>query len=152
MSKNKGKTLPHKIYYRELETEGQRAEKDWMTFDPKGSVYLIGNKALGWYKIGLTRNNEAPDVRFKTIQQGVPFDLDFVRYWFVPHARSFEKLIHYEMRGSKIRGEWFSFPSSTLDDVVARIQSWADKVPVMDDSLENQQDTDKMVTVRAGSD
>src|ERR1700689_2195992 len=116
MSKNKGKTLPHKIYYRELEAEGIRAEKDWMNFDPKGSVYLLGNKALGWYKIGLTRNNEAPDIRFKTVQQGVPFDLDFVRYWFVSHARSFEKLLHYELQGNKVRGEWFSFPVSILDD------------------------------------
>jgi hypothetical protein len=125
---------PSKIYYREYEAEGIRAKKDWQNFDPKGNVYLIGNKALGYYKIGLTRDCEAPDKRFRTIQNGVPFELDVLRYWFVSHAGSFEKLLHYEFREQLIRGEWFSFPADNLESVLSKIKEWANKVP----SLNNQ--------------
>lgn len=136
---------PSKIYYRELAAEGVRAKKDWQNFDPRGNVYLIGNKSLGWYKIGLTRDCEAPDKRFKTIQNGVPFELDVLRYWFVPFARSFEKLLHYEFSGKVVRGEWFCFPETELEGVIAKIKEWADKVP----NMPNQQDTAQMLNVGA---
>lgn len=135
---------PNKVYYREYEAEGIRAKKDWQNFDPKGNVYLIGNKALGYYKIGLTRDCEAPDKRFKTIQNGVPFELDVLRYWFVSHARSFEKLLHYEFRENIIRGEWFGFPADDLDGVLAKIKEWANKAPGIPASLNNQQDAGQM--------
>lgn len=108
--------------------ENARAEKDWTNFDPKGYVYLIGNKALCFYKIGLTRSLETPDTRFRTIQQGIPFDLDVLHYWFVTHAQAFERLIHYELQANKIRGEWFKFGAEDLPSIVVKIKGFADKV------------------------
>ncbi len=119
-------------------SERDRAKKDWASFDAKGNVYLIGSKPLGWYKIGLTRDCEAPDKRFKTIQHGVPFEIDYLKYWFVSHAGSFEKLLHYEFRENVIRGEWFSFSAEVLPSIVIRIQELADQVPAMVKSLEDQ--------------
>jgi hypothetical protein len=109
--------------------EENRAQKDWSSFDPKGCVYLIGNKTLNFYKIGLTRNTESPDSRFKAIQQGIPFDLDFIRYWFVNHAESFERLLHYEFQDKRIRGEWFKFSFDDIDVITLKIKTLADKVP-----------------------
>jgi hypothetical protein len=121
----------HRTYYRELEAEGIRADRDWQSFDPSGNVYLIGCKALNFYKIGLTRDKEVPDKRFKTIQQGVPFDLDYLKYWFVTHARSFEKLLHYEFQSYRIRGEWFKFTPEDLLVITARIKELSDKIKVV---------------------
>lgn len=110
-------------YQQELRKESGKAKRDWATFDPKGNVYLIGNKELGFYKIGLTRSAETPDTRFKTIQRSVPFELDVLRYWFVSHAGSFEKLLHYEFKDYQIRGEWFKFSADILDQIVEQIKT-----------------------------
>lgn len=140
--KGSQKQDPHKVYYRELEAEGIRAKRDWQNFDPQGNVYIIGNKKLGYYKIGLTRDCEAPDKRWRTIQNGVPFELDVLRYWFVSHARSFEKLLHYEFRERLIRGEWFSIHENDLDDVIGKVKEWADKVPVLNYQQDTAQNSD----------
>lgn len=118
--------------------ENARAARDWTGFDPKGNVYLIGNKALNYYKIGFTRSLERPDDRFKTVQQGIPFDLDVLHYWFVSHAQSFERLLHYEFQDKKIRSEWFKFLPEELPDTVTKIKAFADKVlPTADDQEED---------------
>jgi hypothetical protein len=122
--------------------EEARAQKDWMTFDPKGYVYLLGNKKLEYYKIGLTRSLETPDFRFQTIQQGVPFELDVLHYWFASHAQSFEKLVHHEYKAKKIRGEWFRFTADELPEVVAKIKSLADKVIPPGDAPERDPESD----------
>lgn len=106
--------------------ESGRAERNWETFDPSGNVYLIGSKALGYYKIGLTRNTEAPDKRFKTIQNSVPFELDVLKYWFASHAGAFERLLHYTFVDKKLKGEWFGFAADELEAVVERIKYLAE--------------------------
>ncbi len=109
--------------------EEARAQRDWQSFDAKGTVYLLGNRSLCFYKIGLTRNALVPEARWRTIQQNVPFDLDVLRYWFVSHAQSFERLLHYEFRANKIRGEWFRFKEQDLEAVVTKAGELASKVP-----------------------
>lgn len=109
-------------YREDHNREMGRAERNWETFDPSGNVYIIGNKGLGYYKIGLTRNTEAPDKRFKTIQNSVPFEMDTIRYWFASHAGAFERLLHYTFVDKKLRGEWFGFTAEELEGVLVRIK------------------------------
>lgn len=99
----------------------------WEKWYPKGYAYLLGNKALGFYKIGLTQKLQAPDARFREIQQGVPFDLDVVHYWFVMYVHAFERLLHHTFRENSIRGEWFKFNFEDIKGVTDKIRTLAEE-------------------------
>ena len=110
------------LYLEALAKQKARETGDWSSFDPKGLIYIVGNKELSYYKIGLTHKSSNPDTRFTAIQQGIPFDLNFIKYWFTKYVWAFERLVHYEFREKHIRGEWFRFQDTELQDVTSRIE------------------------------
>jgi hypothetical protein len=108
-------------YLEAVEKYKEKEAGEYVSWTPTGYVYLLGNKSFCFYKIGLTQSLETPGVRFKTIQQGVPFDLEVCRYWYVKYVHAFERLLHYTFESKNIRGEWFKFEAEELDGVIATI-------------------------------
>lgn len=72
----------------------------------EGSVYLVGNRSLSWYKIGLTYNPIAK--RFRGIQNGVPFQVELLAHQRVgQQAEHVEAHLHSSFSQRRVRGEWF---------------------------------------------
>lgn len=111
----------NKLYQEALEKYQAKEAGEWVKWTPTGYIYLLGNKSLCFYKIGLTQSLETPDTRFKQVEQGVPFEFDLVRYWYVKYVHAFEKLTHYVYESKRIKGEWFKFLPEEIEDVITQI-------------------------------
>ena len=75
-------------------------------------VYLIGNKNVGLYKIGITRS---PERRLKTNQTSCPYVLEIINVFQSEFASKLEKVLHSDYsqfkideNDNEIKGEWFS--------------------------------------------
>jgi len=65
-------------------------------------IYIIGNKLLDVCKIGFS---DRPQTRIKSIQSGVPFDLEILS--IQGGDRDKEKELHTLLESCRVRGEWF---------------------------------------------
>ena len=81
----------------------------------EGYVYLIEMVGKNIYKVGLTTQN--PKFRFQDISAGVPFNLNLLGTISTDNVFSLEKHFHnhYENRGLRVKGEWFSLEDEDLD-------------------------------------
>jgi hypothetical protein len=74
----------------------------------KRHLYLVGNHALGYFKIGVSYD---PLGRMKDLQ--VPFELELIvdiEMLRSQHAFSIEEATQVFFKEYKARGEWFSMP------------------------------------------
>jgi len=79
-----------------------------------GSVYLVGSKELGWYKIGYSVKDDPKD-RVKTVSKGVPFSLELICFWTTPfHPEKLEAFLHQNLKDKQLKGEWFKLENSDI--------------------------------------
>lgn len=72
---------------------------------PNAGVYLVGNRELGWYKIGLSKNIRE---RLKTLRQMVPFKVKKISSWsYVADVALLEQYLHRQFHKQRLQGEWF---------------------------------------------
>jgi hypothetical protein len=69
-------------------------------------LYLLGNRELGWFKIG---QSEDVRIRFHHIKGFMPFDVELIDYWKTSHRVWIENQLHKHYRQQRIRAEWFKF-------------------------------------------
>jgi len=117
-----------KAYKLAVGKELSKQDDNWWKYLTRGYVYLCGNKSLCFYKIGLTQKMADPVNRVRGIQQGVPFELDIVKTWYVEFARPFEQLLHYTFQDKHLRGEWFQFKAEELPEIYEKIKELTERV------------------------
>ena len=70
----------------------------------KGYIYLIGNKEMGIYKIGMSQQ---PKERYKAFQTKLPFEVKIIHQIGVDDMTKAEKRLHNYFNQKKTHGEWF---------------------------------------------
>lgn len=90
-------------------------------------VYLIGNKSVGLYKIGVAR---VPQKRLKSNQTSCPFKLETIHLFESKFAYKIEKIIQQHFSAFKkdenendIQGEWFCFGQTQIDSFLIVCQT-----------------------------
>jgi len=81
------------------------ASKNVKNFADSQGVYVIGNKAMGFCKIGIACDVQR---RLKSIQTGCPYPLEVWFFKPMKKARSIERQLHQQFSGYQMSGEWFS--------------------------------------------
>ena len=75
-----------------------------------GYLYFIhadtGDDEGGFWKIGYTSKH--PERRAAQLQTGCPFRLELMG--FIPASNADERMIHSQLRGKNVIGEWYRFP------------------------------------------
>jgi len=82
-----------------------------------GYVYLIGNRSLRWYKIGLSIK---PNIRIKNIGILLPFPIEVICVWRTSDCRQLESFLHEKYRDQQINGEWFEFNPTKIRELLSR--------------------------------
>jgi hypothetical protein len=95
-------------------------------------LYLFGNRELGWYKIGISKNI---DQRFRQIAKGLPFPLERIRCWICNRdsPEIAESSLHSRFKEKRLRGEWFAFSPEDLQELFAvmkRGSKWCPKYEI----------------------
>lgn len=85
-------------------------------------VYIVGNKELGWYKIG--RSAQIADRIFSF---SLPFKLNFVKFAATNCPQRLEHALHSHFKKQRINREWFNFTPNQLKDVVQTISTIFDR-------------------------
>jgi hypothetical protein len=75
------------------------------SFADSQGVYVIGNKAMGFCKIGIACDVQR---RLKSIQTGCPYPLEVWFFKPMKKARSIERQLHQQFSSYQMSGEWFS--------------------------------------------
>jgi len=85
-------------------------------------VYVLGSREHGWYKIGMASDVEA---RCKNIQALNPFAIEIIASWTLSHTATvvMEAHLHTRYARKRIRGEWFSFTTRELEEVLSYASS-----------------------------
>lgn len=98
----------------------QKAHKE-KERDRSGYVYLIGNRAHGFYKIGMSKN---PAKRLNAIK-GIlpPFEVGLVWQSHVDDMVKEEKRLHNRFKRYRTNGEWFQIPDEQIADLVPPLES-----------------------------
>lgn len=82
-----------------------------------GWVYIIGNRELGWFKVGRSRFDNL-FIRLCSIRNSLPFEAILIAAF---KSRAFNKLerhIHKTCSQNKLHHEWFHFELSELETVL----------------------------------
>jgi hypothetical protein len=66
-------------------------------------VYLFGNRELGWFKIGKSRNIEN---RFKDLCCVLPFPIEQIEIFECDDPGFVEVQLHRHFASKRMRGEW----------------------------------------------
>jgi len=80
-----------------------------------GSVYLVGSKNLGWYKIGYSTKDD-PSVRIEAVSKVIPFPLKLIHSWVTTfHPEKLEAFLHQSLKNKLLKGEWFKLEDSDIE-------------------------------------
>jgi|CZKY01.1.fsa_nt_gi hypothetical protein len=74
-------------------------------------VYLFGNRELGWFKIGKSRNIEN---RFKDLCCVLPFPIEQIEIFKCDDPGFVEVQLHRHFASKRMRGEWFRLDEHDL--------------------------------------
>jgi hypothetical protein len=80
----------------------------------KSGVYVIKVQNSKKYKIGITINIKK---RLKPFSTGNPFNLKLLYFIETLHYKSLEKHLHNVFKEYRIKGEWFNFDDSDLQEI-----------------------------------
>ncbi len=75
------------------------------------TVYLVGNREHGKFKIGITTDL---DKRLSSLSTGAPFKLETIYTWPHQEYRRLEKHLHEQFRKKRVKGEWFELSNDDL--------------------------------------
>ena len=81
----------------------------------RGYVYLIGSRRFGWFKIG---KSLSPKLRIKNLGILLPFKIHVLSVWGTSNHTLLESLMHERYADKAINGEWFSFSSKDLLEIM----------------------------------
>lgn len=80
-----------------------------------GFVYLVGNRAHGYYKIGRTQDIAA---RMATLAKGVPFEFDVCEYFPCKDSRGRESRVHAQLAEWRVKKEWYQMTPAQADQAL----------------------------------
>jgi hypothetical protein len=76
-------------------------------------IYIIGNRKLRWFKIGMSSNLERRITRLRLL---MPFSIEKIGMWAHPNPRWIELKLHKYFAEKRLHGEWFKL---TIKDLKA---------------------------------
>jgi len=78
-------------------------------------VYVLATYDFKYIKIGMSKS---PKQRFENIQSGCPFNLFLWISVFTTKPKEVESFLLNKYKNFKLRGEWFSLDSKSLDELL----------------------------------
>lgn len=102
-----------------IEMRKPKFTEDEIARRSKASVYLIGDRAAGVYKIGVAIN---PKQRLKQLKSGSSYKLSVIAAGLQFDAFNLEKQLHREFNAHRLHGEWFALSDEQVADIVYRLE------------------------------
>lgn len=108
-------------------------------------VYIMYCKDLEGrtiHKVGISSDVKK---RINSMQSGNPFKIKVLKLFKTPNASKVEKLIHKELRESRLTGEWFYLESESQKEKLKNFIEWL--TPYEINFIENQNAKQKLTEI-----
>jgi|SRR5215469_1817521 len=112
---------------REYKTKWAKRYRDALKKGDYAGFYLVGNRSLGWFKIGCARTVR---LRVQGISNLVPFAFDVVRTWKCYAPRNPKGFLLMVFKDKLVTNEWFCLTEADIESVDSLLKSRYSRLPI----------------------